>query len=47
MTAVECHPLTIPTAQAARIILQVAALLVAGKYGVLYVFSILLWLYWR
>lgn len=40
--------LTVPTGAAVRIVLQVAALLVVGTWGALYVIASALWLlYWR
>jgi hypothetical protein len=47
MTAIEREPMTVPTAQAVRVVLQVAALLVLGTWGVLYFVAFLLWVYWR
>lgn len=47
MTATERQPLTVPTWEAARIVLQVAALLFAGTYGLMCLVGFALWLYWR
>lgn len=46
-TAIERQPLTVATWVAARIVLQVTALLFAGTYGVMYAVAFGLWLYWR
>lgn len=47
MTAIVRQPLTLPTWVAARIVLQVTALLFAGTYGLMCLVGFALWLYWR